>query len=278
MLAEIVENSKLKIIDHNIHKLTSLDFRNRVLNCYSVSYMKTGSSLLRIFGKDYHAVEGDVLIIPPNIVHDHVKDDKGEACFMWWNFTYKTHGIIDFMRVLDLPVLFRIQERERFEESVFKYRESTSQMSKLSDYILHEARAFEMAAILLEMALEYSSHKAIEDVYNEAFVSMLASIMRNADKNNLMDILAKEYSMHPNYIRGRFRELYDVTPTQFQRQLRLKQAKEMLLGDIRCNVSEVALRLGYDNIADFSRFFKKYCGVSPLEYRKAHTINIAEGV
>jgi len=274
MLAEIIENSKLKIIDHNIHKLTTLDFRSRVLNCYSVSYMKTGSSLLRIFGKDYHAVEGDVLIIPPNIVHDHVKDDNGEACFMWWNFTYKIHGIIDFMRVLDLPVLFRIQERERFEESVFKYRESTSQMSKLSDYILREARAFEMAAILLEMVLDLGSHKAIEDVYNDAFVSMLASTIRNCDKNNLMDILAKEYSMHPNYIRSRFRELYGVTPTQFQRQLRLKKAKEMLLGDIRCNVSEVALKLGYENIADFSRFFKSTSGVSPLEYRKAHTIVI----
>jgi len=278
MLAEIVENSRLKIIDHNIHKLTKLDFCNRVLNCYSVSYMKAGSSLLRIFGKDYHAVEGDVLIIPPNVVHDHVKEDDSEACFMWWNFTYKIHGIIDFMRVLDLPVLFRIHERERFEQSVFKYRESSLQMNRLSDYILQEAHAFEMAAILLETVLDIDPNKALADVYNDDFVSILASIMRNSNKDNLMDILAEEYSMHPNYIRGRFRQLYGVTPTQFQRQLRLKKAKEMLLGDIRCNVSEVALKLGYENIADFSRFFKSYSGVSPLEYRKSHTINITEGL
>ncbi|MCL2361540.1 MAG: AraC family transcriptional regulator [Defluviitaleaceae bacterium] len=278
MLAEIIENSKLKIIDHNIHRLTKLDFHNRVLNCYSVSYMKTGCSLLRIFGEEYHAMEGDALIIPPHIVHDHVKEDSNDACFMWWNFTYKIHGIIDFMRVLDLPVLFRIRERERFEQSVFKYRESSLQMNKLSDYILQEARAFEMAAILLEMVLDQSSHKTLADVHNDVFVSMLASIMRNADKNNLMGILAEEYSMHPNYIRNRFRKLYGVTPTQFQRQLRLKKAQEMLLGDIRCNVSEVAIKLGYENIADFSRFFKSCSGVSPLEYRKAHTINITEGI
>ncbi|WP_177199897.1 helix-turn-helix domain-containing protein [Flexibacter flexilis] len=50
-------------------------------------------------------------------------------------------------------------------------------------------------------------------------------------------------------------------------ELRLMQAKHLLKAG-KYNVSEVASLLYYDNIEEFSRFFKKKTGTSPLRYAK----------
>jgi AraC-like DNA-binding protein len=236
--------------------------------------MKTGTSRLHIFDKDYDLKEGDAVIIPPNTVHDHVKDSNDETCFMWWNFTYTLYDTIDVMRIQELPILCHVPHREKFEQVFVEYLNSARRTTKISDYIMQEAHAFEMVALLLEMALDSGSYKNM-GLYPSNFVSMLNYINQNAHKNDLLKLLTKEYSMHPNYISRRFRKLYGVTPTQLQRHIRLQKAKALLLADISCSISEVALKLGYENVADFSRFFKNNCDISPLEYRKA---NISEGI
>ena len=50
-------------------------------------------------------------------------------------------------------------------------------------------------------------------------------------------------------------------------EMRLLQAKHLLKAG-KYNVSEVASLLYYDNIEEFSRFFKKKAGINPLRFSK----------
>lgn len=44
---------------------------------------------------------------------------------------------------------------------------------------------------------------------------------------------------------------------------------QSLLGDTNIPVSIIATKVGYSNFSYFSQVFKKYTGLSPLEYRTA---------
>ncbi len=63
-----------------------------------------------------------------------------------------------------------------------------------------------------------------------------------------------------------FRKFFGVPPIRFSHELRMERAADFLMNR-NWNVSEVADRVGYAQIQQFSRAFKKYFGVSPEEMR-----------
>ena len=56
-----------------------------------------------------------------------------------------------------------------------------------------------------------------------------------------------------------------TSPISYVHELRIKKAKEMLKSDYG-SITDIAQSLGYLNIYDFSRTFKKYVGISPSKY------------
>lgn len=58
-----------------------------------------------------------------------------------------------------------------------------------------------------------------------------------------------------------------MSPITCVHTLRIKKAEEMLQSDFG-SITDIAQSLGYLNIYDFSRTFKKYTGLSPTNYLK----------
>lgn len=65
---------------------------------------------------------------------------------------------------------------------------------------------------------------------------------------------------------SKLKTLLDLTPYELIRDFRLKYAM-FLLESGRYNVSEVVPQIGINNVDEFNALFKKYVGMSPLEYK-----------
>ncbi|WP_110945356.1 AraC family transcriptional regulator [Paenibacillus phocaensis] len=63
-----------------------------------------------------------------------------------------------------------------------------------------------------------------------------------------------------------FRRVYGMSPRQYLSALKLKKAK-LLLMEPELSVEAVSMRLGYKDIAHFSRQFKRWTGESPGKFR-----------
>ncbi|MDB5276557.1 MAG: AraC family transcriptional regulator [Ferruginibacter sp.] len=63
-----------------------------------------------------------------------------------------------------------------------------------------------------------------------------------------------------------FISTYNMPPSQWIRERRLRKAKEFLV-TTRMTVTDICYTLGFENIAHFSRLFKSEFGHSPSEYR-----------
>ena len=77
--------------------------------------------------------------------------------------------------------------------------------------------------------------------------------------------LADLCGMSTVYFRKIFTEVTGVSPIAYVRNLRIKKAREMLRSDYG-SITDIAFSLGYNNIYDFSRDFKKHTGVPPTKY------------
>jgi AraC-like DNA-binding protein len=65
-----------------------------------------------------------------------------------------------------------------------------------------------------------------------------------------------------------FRRFVGSSIVEYQRQVRLERAHQVLLEDSAQSVTEVALRLGFSNVGRFCQYFQNAYGVSPADLKK----------
>ena len=77
-----------------------------------------------------------------------------------------------------------------------------------------------------------------------------------------MEGLAKELGMSTSGFHHHFKSVTDMSPLQYQKQLRLQEARRLMVSD-RLDASKAGYKVGYDNPSHFSRDYKKHFGEAP---------------
>lgn len=80
--------------------------------------------------------------------------------------------------------------------------------------------------------------------------------------------LAALCEISEGYLRSLFLSTLGQTPTEYTTTVKINRAKELIRSGL-CPISEAAKRVGFEDIAYFSRVFKKLVGVSPREYKNS---------
>lgn len=84
-----------------------------------------------------------------------------------------------------------------------------------------------------------------------------------------MPEVAKKLGMSYENFRKSFTQKTGSSPMNYRIEARLKKA-ELLLQNPDYSIKEIAYSLGYPDVSDFSRQFKKFRGISPLEFRQGN--------
>lgn len=78
-----------------------------------------------------------------------------------------------------------------------------------------------------------------------------------------METLARELGMSSSGFHHHFKAVTNMSPLQFQKQLRLQEARRLMLSE-SLDASNAGYRVGYDNPSHFSRDYKKHFGNAPI--------------
>ncbi|MFC4779312.1 response regulator [Paenibacillus sp. GCM10023252] len=86
-----------------------------------------------------------------------------------------------------------------------------------------------------------------------------------SDSELKVEQIAQHIYINPSYLRAVFKKVHGLTVTDYLTKKRMQTARE-LLSSGKHRVADVALQIGYNDPAYFSRAFKKYYGYSPSEF------------
>jgi AraC-like DNA-binding protein len=91
----------------------------------------------------------------------------------------------------------------------------------------------------------------------------IARLRNDFDRPLRIKELARELGMSVSGFHHHFKEATAMSPLQFQKQLRLQEARRLMLGE-QLDATSAGLRVGYDDVAYFSRDYKRLFGAPPM--------------
>lgn len=105
--------------------------------------------------------------------------------------------------------------------------------------------------------------------YRNAYVEQTVKYIEENYHNPSLSIndVSEFISVHKNYLSSLFKRIMGLTFTQYVTQKRMEQAV-VLLKNSDYSVAAIAEMLGYSDQLYFSKLFRKYNNMSPLQYRK----------
>ena len=160
--------------------------------------------------------------------------------------------------------------------SEFEYARSAIRL-QVSDYLLKPVETEELQKALNKIRLKLqeraqeesaafngdSENKTAEQV---AF-AVIEYLQHHYNEEVNLNQIASALHYSPSYLTKIFVQQYNTTPSKYMISLRMQKAQQLLAHNPELSVRQIGETVGYPEQGYFSRIFKKYVGVSPLEYR-----------
>lgn len=141
------------------------------------------------------------------------------------------------------------------------------------------ARALKKTAYMLEELRDLygiisSLLKSVEPTHVHAskkqkILPAIEYIAQNYNKHLCNDELSSVTGLSTVCFRKLFKEVMGVSPINYIFSVKMNKAQKMLNSDYS-SITDMAYSLGYNNVYEFSRDFKKYTGLSPSKYAQRH--------
>jgi len=106
-------------------------------------------------------------------------------------------------------------------------------------------------------------HIAVLGGYTSPIARAIERLRKNFDQPLRIDDVAREIGMSVSGFHHHFKAVTAMSPLQFQKQMRLQEARRLMLGE-RLDAASAAYRVGYDDASHFNREYKRLFGLPPL--------------
>ncbi|MGM9680438.1 MAG: helix-turn-helix domain-containing protein [Eubacteriales bacterium] len=250
-----------------------------------IAYIASGSGRHRVEDEEYPAHRGDLYLFNSGVPHDFIADPG--STLLIYNCIFLPAALHD-----------ELMGGSDFLSVAYEYLfHSLISPEKTVKYIRLQDSASELATVLEEMQREYLGKKdgyrnmmkadlrrllilifrayrndgsQIQDpgVYRRLIVSSVLSYMREHSGEEIRcDDLAEHAYVSSGYLARIFKAETGKTMNVFLREIRMEQAKELLLST-NDTVREIAARVGYSDLKFFYEIFRKSTGVTPGEWRE----------
>ncbi len=140
----------------------------------------------------------------------------------------------------------------------------------ISDYLLKPIRYEELVACFDNIRIQLDEkYKVVNDrpkTYYEEIIKRVDNYLLNNYQKASLEGAAETVGLSPNYLSKIYKEKSGSGFMEKLNRIRMEKASELLM-DPNYKSYEIAFYVGYDNPKNFSRAFKTYYNVSPMDYR-----------
>ena len=186
-----------------------------------------------------------------------------KGCSYTWQCTAEGHfSIIEFDSELSCGEILHFPLKDG--EKMLKMFKDLEYKRTVKKYMYEAESIRDCYSVILKLA-KTKQQKYTPSDKRRKIAPAVDYIAKNYGKSIKNETLASLCGISEVYFRKIFFGVFGTPPIAYVHNLRIKKAEEMLKSDYG-SITEIAKSLGYINIYDFSRDFKKHNGISPSKY------------
>jgi AraC-like DNA-binding protein len=106
-------------------------------------------------------------------------------------------------------------------------------------------------------------HIAVLGGYAHHIARAVERLRKDFNQPLRIESIAREMGMSVSGFHHHFKSVTAMSPLQFQKQLRLQEARRLMLGE-HLDATSAAYRVGYDDASHFNREYKRLFGAPPM--------------
>ncbi|GCE06781.1 AraC family transcriptional regulator [Dictyobacter aurantiacus] len=106
-------------------------------------------------------------------------------------------------------------------------------------------------------------HLAMEGGYTPHIATAVRRLRQGFDQPLRIELLARELGMSVSSLQHQFKAVTAMSPLQFQKRLRLQEARRLMLSE-DLDAASAAYRVGYQDASHFNREYKSLFGIPPM--------------
>lgn len=228
---------------------------------------------------------GDIILIPPGFKH-------ANRCISEEGMTYFTaHFNVDdplfrqemiknskilfpseseengkLRKVLDYWVEMARQPREYTTTDRFRLQATLFELFGILSQIVCPAQDQDQNESIPPTSVQYA--KAIAEAIKASFNPYTPMDEETLEKKFRIEDIISSLGISSGYGLEVFRKVFGMSPRQYLSDLKLHEAK-VLIAQPDLPLKKIASLLGYSHLSHFSRQFKRWTGMSPLQYRQS---------
>jgi AraC-like DNA-binding protein len=217
----------------------------------------------RMAGRRYVAGPGDLVLLPPYLLHTVKPIGRTQVILQVCHFIAHDR----FSELDGAPMVVSLPKKQQGGMAKI-FRTLSKEWIGSSPH-----RTLMMSALLLQILSNYlrctGTEVPFESTHYRAWSNIHDAIIflqENHHKSNLgIDENAAASHLSPAHFSRQFKTLIGMSPYRYLRRYRIDRAKVLLMNG-RLSCTEVGLATGHVNVALFSRVFRQFEGMSPTRW------------
>ncbi len=261
---KIGKNIEYPLVDDPSHHYFHWSIGRR-LSEYQILYITKGEGIFESeITSPKKVYAGDLFILFPNIWHRFKPDISVGWDEYWVEFDgelikhYQTKEFLNPENPI-ISIGLQMDIIENYQKIIKLIKDKNPGFQYIASGILIQI----LGQLFASKKYQIFEGKIIENQIKQAKIMIMESLYSVISQEGIAKNIGMGYSSY----RKRFKEYTGVSPTQYQIQLRLNKAKDLLVTTNK-PLKTIAIDLGFESPDYFLRLFKQKTGFTPSDFRE----------
>ncbi|MDG1397485.1 MAG: AraC family transcriptional regulator [Polaribacter sp.] len=240
-----------------------------------ISFIEKGNGALIVGDRIFSYSENDIIVIGSNLPHAFKSDSNNKSISKMLSlfFTKNSFGssFFDLDEFAEINSIFSKSQQgllvKNKKTDIIKFFKKLKKATKLERLIIFLQILKLISKAKSATLSNFRYHKSYSDIEGKKMRGVFGYTMENYHKPIYLEDIADIANMTKNAFCKYFKRRTNKTYVSFLTELRIENACKLLQSKEEFSISEVAYKVGFNNISNFNRKFKEIKQITPLKYK-----------